>query len=127
MDRTDLGFVVIVVLGVALFWTAPSEPTYSVSAEQAPDAMPDEVTRFVDLETDAQRDFLDVLEGDRLRGDEPPALTNGYVRYDGTLYRVSISVSESSVYSLLQPVAGGGLAVLGVVGFAGRRLWQRRA
>jgi hypothetical protein len=125
MARVDIGFAVIVVLGLALVWTTPPEPTYSVSVDEASEATPGEVRQFVDLETDAQREFLALFESDSSGGHEPPALTNGYVRYKGALYRVSVSVSESSVFSLLQPVVGGGLAALGGVGLVGRRVWRR--
>ncbi|PSP32314.1 hypothetical protein BRC64_06915 [Halobacteriales archaeon QH_10_67_22] len=125
MDTADAGLVVLVALGLALVWTAPPEPTYSVSVIETPDATPDEVTPFVDLGTDAQQEFLTLLDGDRLTTHESPALTNGYVRYKGTLYLVRISVGESSVRSLVQPVVGGGLAVVGVLGLGGRRLWSR--
>lgn len=125
MDRSDLGFVVLAILGIALVWTAPAEPIYSLGISEAPDAAPEEETRFVNLDTDAQLEFLDTLQNDRWSGSESPALSNGYVRYKGELYRVDVSVSESSIGSLLQPVVGGGIAIIGIFGLIGRRLWRR--
>ena len=128
MDRWDAAFVVLCLLGLALFASAPTEPMYSVSLSESPDATPGEVTAFVDMGADAQREFLTLLDGEEWRSPEPPAIEHGFVRYKGSLYRVSLSVSESSIYSLLGPVLGGGVAVLGALGLVSRRLvWRNRA
>lgn len=125
MDRTDVGLVVFALLGIGLVVTAPPEPIYSLSISAAPGATPDEVEQFGDLNTDAQVEFLEVLQGERWSGSEAPALSNSYVRYKGDLYRVDVSVSESSIASLLQPVVGGGIATLSGLGLVGRRVWRR--
>ncbi len=127
MDRTDVGLVVLALLGIGLVVTAPPEPIYSLSISAASDAPPDEVRQFGDLNTDAQLEFLEVLQGERWSGSEAPALSNTYVRYKGDLYRVDVSVSESSIASLLQPVVGSGIAMLGGLGLIGRRVWRRIA
>ncbi len=127
MDRWDAALVAVCVLGLALVVTAPSEPTYSLSVSESPDATPDEVAEFVQLETDAQREFLALLDGEEWESSDPPALENGYVRYKDSQYRVYLSVSESSVASLLQPVLGGGVTLLGALGLVSRRvLWRYR-
>lgn len=58
MDRWDLALLAVCFLGLSLFVSAPSEPIYSMSLSESPDATPDEVREFVDLDTDAQREFL---------------------------------------------------------------------
>jgi hypothetical protein len=125
MDRRDAVLVAVCLLGLALVATAPSEPTYSMSLSQSPDAPSAEMTAFADLDSDAQREFLALLDDEEWRSSEPPALENGIVRYKGSLYRVHVSVSESSVYSLLQPVLGGGLTLLGALGLVSRRVVRR--
>jgi hypothetical protein len=96
-----------------------------MSLDAAPDAAPTEVTEFADLDTDAQREFLALLDDEGWRSSQPPALENGFVRYEDTRYRVYVSVSESSIYSLLQPVLGGGVALLGALGLVGPRVVRR--
>lgn len=122
MDRWDGAAVALCLLGLALFLSAPAEPMYSMSLSESPGATPDQVVEFVQLETDAQREFLAVLDGEAWRSPDPPALENGFVQYKGSLYRVFVSVSESSIYSILQPVLGAGLAVIGALCVVIRRL-----
>lgn len=125
MDRWDGALVALCLLGLALFLSGPAEPTSSLSVSESPDATPTEVVDFVDLETDAQREFLAVLDGEKWHSPDPPALHNGFVHYKRSLYRVFVSASESSVASLLQPVLGGGTALLGLLGIGLRRLRRR--
>jgi hypothetical protein len=125
MDRWDVVFLAGCLLGLALVATAPSEPIYSMSISQSVGDSPAETTDFVDLQTDAQQEFLALLADEAWRSSDPPALENGVVRYKGGLYRVHVSVSESSVFSLLQPVLGGALALLGALGFVARRTIRR--
>lgn len=125
MDRRDAALLVVAFLGLALFLAAPAEPTYSMSVDASPDADPTESTDFVDLDADAQLEFLSLLDDDRWRSTNPPALENTFVRYKDSLYRVSVSVSESSVFSLLQPVVGGGILLVGALGLVVRRVIRR--
>lgn len=127
MDKMEFGLVLLVAVGVVLVLTAPPAPIYDVGVAETTDAAPEEVTPFVELDTAAQREFLDALVDGDWSDSEEPALKSEYVGYKGDHYRVYLSVSESSVASLLQPVAGGGLVLLGVLAFGGRRIWQRRS
>jgi hypothetical protein len=127
MDRVVVALVALCLLGIALLATAPAEPSYSMSLREAPDATPAEVTAFAALDTESQLAFLTLLQDGNWRDSEPPPLENSFVRYKSDLYRVYVSVSESSVFSLLQPVVGGGMAVLAAGAVVLRRLWRRDA
>jgi hypothetical protein len=125
MHRRDVALVAVALFGLGLVLTAPPEPMYSMSVDATPNADPTDVIEFVDLDTDAQQEFLSLLEGERWRSSHPPALENAFVRYKDSRYRVSVSVSESSVFSLLQPVVGGGVLLVGAVGLVIRRVSPR--
>jgi len=127
MNWVDLALLFLAVTGITLIWTAPTEPSYSLSIDESTEATPNEVTQFVNLSTDAQREFLDVLQTGERTGTESPALSNGFIRYKGELFRVYRSVGESSIFSLLQPIGGGGIVVVSGLGLIGRRVWQRKS
>lgn len=127
MDRLDAGLLVLALLGVVLVLAAPPEPQYSVDVETAGDDVPDEVRDYEALDGDARKRFRAELDGDTGTFAETPALENGYVRYQGTLYRVTVAAHESSLASVLVPLVGQALAVVGVAGLVGRRLWRRVA
>lgn len=122
-DRWDLLLAGIALLGVLAVLTAPPEPIYGVSVSEVGDEAPDEEVRAVeDLEGD-ERDLFQRARESRVDSyGEPPALTGGYVRDDGDVYRVYGSVSESNLYTLLQQPAGIGLLVVALGSMGVRRL-----
>jgi len=122
----DFAFVGVVLLGVLVSVNAPPEPIYGIDVDETEDWDESEVRSFANLTDPEQSEFRDALGGNAGDLYEPPALDHGAVRYQGTVYDVSIDVAESSVFSLLVPPAGIILAAIGVVGLVGRRLWRLR-
>jgi len=124
MDRVDVALALLVVFGVVVFLSAPPDPEYSVSVRQASAPGDADVRSFSTLGAEAQDRFVRAVDGESVRFGDPPTLENGFVRYDGTTYRVSVSAHEGPVLAMVMPALGIALAGLGVVGLVGRRGWR---
>lgn len=124
MDRVDVALALLVVFGVVVFLSAPPDPQYSVSVRQASAPADADVRSFSALGADAQDRFVRAVDGESVRFGDPPTLEHGFVRYDGTTYRVSVSAHEGPVLAMVLPALGIALAGLGVVGLVGRRGWR---
>lgn len=125
VDRYDLLLVGLVVVGALVFAATPPEPTYDLDASLALADDPSPVRDFDTFDDTEREQFRDALEGTTGSMYEPPEIESGYVRYRDRIYNVEVRVAESSAFSMLMPPAGVGLALLGLGGIGGRRLWRQ--
>lgn len=106
MQKAVFVWITLILIGGLLIGTAPPDPQYSVGVYGPTDTLTGEsAVAFENLSTQNQSLFEDSFDS-ASRSSTPADIQVMYVEYDGETYRMSESVGEGSLFSLLQPPVG---------------------
>ncbi|AQL41764.1 hypothetical protein BV210_03095 [Halorientalis sp. IM1011] len=136
--RLVLGFATLFVLGLAgtgyVIATAPEQAAGDQTLELTPTDPSDNVTvrDYENLSESDRRLVSEAIESNGTTRIEPDQRPNaGYVRYEGSVYRLRVVVGDpedgTAIAHLVAVGAGGLSAVVGALGLVGLlfRAWQR--